>query len=297
MAENKIQNYTLMEIMHLSYLLRDSLEYCHPQINVTQEAFDRRTAMAKNMLSEGNFIEKWLNNHPNEEVKKVYPQLVAYFENIYQNEAYVSFETKKVDSEKVVDFAEETIKLYQVAEDISRAFYNEYKKTPDLVDERIEKCLLASYDYYRVICNWLLFNEVMKNDAEYKKALKASGNKPSYEVNYNLNVLKRLIAAYNFNKQRYVGDKMDIKHMLEASMIAFKSLDGTLVKEQEEKTGKKLTAEEIEELTKKSIGEAVTSCVNAIRLYEPIWRQTYSDAIKYMQENPMKAAPAQEGNA
>ena len=27
------------------------------------------------------------------------------------------------------------------------------------------------------------------------------------------------------------------------------------------------------------------------------WRETYAEAIKYMQENPLKAAPAQEGNA
>ena len=68
MADNKLNNYTLIEILHLSYLLRDSLEYCHPQINVTEENFERRKMMAKQMLAEGNFIHKWLSNHPNEEV-------------------------------------------------------------------------------------------------------------------------------------------------------------------------------------------------------------------------------------
>ena len=34
-----------MELTHLSYLVRDSLEYCHAQINVTQENFERRTAI------------------------------------------------------------------------------------------------------------------------------------------------------------------------------------------------------------------------------------------------------------
>ena len=92
MADNKLNNYTLIELIHLSYLVRDSLEYCHAQINVTQENFERRAAMAKNMLNTGNFIEKWLNNHPNEDVRKVYPQLVNYFQNIYENEGYVSFE-------------------------------------------------------------------------------------------------------------------------------------------------------------------------------------------------------------
>lgn len=297
MADNKLNNYTLMELLHLSFLLRDSLEYCHSQINVTEETFDRRKTMAKNMLSQGNFIEKWLTNHPNDDVKKFYPQLVSYFENIYDQEAYVNFETRKVDAEKVIDFVEETIKNYQVVEDIVKAFYNEYKKTPGLVDTRIEKCVLASFDYYRVICNWLFFNEVLKNDGEYKKALKASGNKPSYEVNYNLNVLKRLIGGFNFNRQRYQGDKIDVKQMFENSMTAFKSLDGTLFKDFEEKNGRKATAEETQNITKEVMEKAVQSCVAAIRVYEPIWRETYTEAIKYMQENPIKAAPAQEGNA
>ena len=289
MADNKINNYTLIELLHLSYLIRDSLEYCHAQINVTEENFERRKEMAKKMLAEGNFVEKWLNGHPNDDVKALYPQLVNYFKNIYEVESFVNFDTRKVDPEKVTDFVEETIKNYQVVEDILKAFLNEYKKTSGLVDVRIERCIDASFDYYRVITNWLFFNEVLRNDGEYKKALKESNNQPSYEVNYNLNILKRLVGGYNFNKQRYSGDKVDIKQMLEDSLTAFKALDGTLVKEKETKEDRKLTAEEIQALTKENIEKAGQECVNAIRLYEPIWRQTYSDVVKYMQENPLNA--------
>lgn len=289
MADNKINNYTLIELLHLSYLIRDSLEYCHAQINVTEENFERRKEMAKKMLAEGNFVEKWLNGHPNDDVKALYPQLVNYFKNIYEIESFVNFDTRKVDPEKVTDFVEETIKNYQVVEDILKAFLNEYKKTSGLVDVRIERCIDASFDYYRVITNWLFFNEVLRNDGEYKKALKESNNQPSYEVNYNLNILKRLVGGYNFNKQRYSGDKVDIKQMLEDSLTAFKALDGTLVKEKETKEDRKLTAEEIQALTKENIEKAGQECVNAIRLYEPIWRQTYSDVVKYMQENPLNA--------
>jgi hypothetical protein len=295
MADNKLNNYTLIELIHLSYLVRDSLEYCHAQINVTQENFERRAAMAKNMLNTGNFIEKWLNNHPNEDVRKVYPQLVNYFQNIYENEGYVSFETRKVDPDKAVDFIEETIKAYQVIEDILRAFYNEYKKTAGLIDERIDRCILASFDYYRVIANWLFFNEVIRNDNAYKAALKASGNKPSYEVNYNLNILKRLIGGYSFNKQRYAGDKLDIKAMLENTMKAFKALDGTLYKEHEEAHKVKLTQEETQAMAKEAIEGAAQGCVNAIRLYEPIWRETYAEVVKYMQENPLPQQGQAEG--
>ena len=294
MADNKLNNYTLIELIHLSYLIRDSLEYCHAQINVTQENFERRAVMAKNMLTEGNFVEKWLNNHPNEEVKKVYPQLVNYFHNIYEEENYVTFETRKVDPDKAVDFIEETIKAYQVVEDILKAFFTEYKKTAGLIDEKVERCVLASFDYYRVITNWLFFNEVVRNDNEYKRALRASGNKPSYEVNYNLNILKRLIGGYSFNKQRYSGDKLDIKAMLENTMKAFKALDGTLFKEHEEARKVKLTQEETQAMAKEAIEGAAQACVAAIRMYEPIWRETYADVVKYMQENPLNS---QETNA
>lgn len=299
MADNRLNNYTLMELVHLTYLLRDSLEYCHAQINVSQENFERRAGMSKNMLAEGNFVEKWLTNHPNDEIKKFYPQLVSYFSNIYEEENYVIHSTRKVEPEKLVDFVEETVKNYQVVEDILKAFYSEYKKTPEIVDEKIEKCILASFDYYRVICNWLFFNEIIKNDGEYKRALKASNNKPSYEVNYNLNILKRLVAGFNFNRQRYTGDKVDIKQMFEDSMTAFKALDGTLNKEFEEKNGRKPTTEEIQKTTKEAIESAAQECVNAIRIYEPIWRETYAQAVTYMRENPLKPAEekAEEGNA
>ena len=295
MADNKLNNYTLIELLHLSYLIRDSFEYCHAQINVTQENFERRATMSKNMLAEGNFVEKWLSGHPNDDVKKIYPQLVSYFHNIYEEENYVIFETRKVEPEKAVDFIEETIKNYQVVEDILKAFYNEYKKTNGIVDTKVEKCILASFDFYRVIANWLFFNEVVKNDNEYKKALKASNNKPSYEVNYNLNILKRLVGGYNFNRQKYNGDKLDIKQMLEDSMQAFKALDGTLFKDYEEKNGKKLTPEESQKMAKETFERAAQECVSAIRIYEPIWRETYAEVANYMRENPLQPASA-EGN-
>ena len=298
MADYKLNNYTLIELVHFSYLLRDSLEYCHPQINVTEENFDRRRTMSKNMLAEGNFIQKWLTNHPNDEVKKMYPQLVNYFRNVYEQENYVLFDTRKVEPEKAVDFIEETIKNYQVVEDILKAFNNEYKKTAGIVDQRVERCLIASMDYYRVICNWLFFNEIIKNDNEYKRALKASDNKPSYEVNYNLNILKRLIGGFNFNKQRYTGDKLDIKQMMEDTFTAFKALDGTMFKDYEEANHKTLTVEEKQAMAQDAMNKANAANVNAIRMYEPIWRETYADVVKYMQENPLQAPAANnEANA
>lgn len=298
MADVKLQNYTLIELLHLSYLIRDSLEYCHDQINVTQENFERRSQLSKQMLAEGNFVAKWLNNHPKDDVKAFYPQLVNYFKNIYDEENYVLFETRKAEVEKKPDFIEETLKCYQVVEDILRAFYNEYKKTDGVVDKRVEKGIIASMDYYRVICNWLFFNEIIRNDGEYKKALKASDNKPSYEVNYNLNILKRLIAGFNFNRQRYAGDKVDIKAMFDSSMNAFKALDGSLFKEYEQKHGKKPTQQEAETIAKEAVEHAAQQCVQAIRMYEPIWRETYQDVVKYMQENPIApAGQAPEANA
>lgn len=290
MADNKLNNYTLIELVHLSYLVRDSLEYCHAQINVTEENFSRRKAMAKQMLAEGNFVHKWLSGHPNEDVRKMHPQLVSYFDNIYEVENYVLWNNRKVEPEKSTDFIEETVKNYQVVEDILKAFFNEYKKTPGLVDSRVEKCIIASFDYYRVIANWLFFNEIIKNDNEYKRALKASDNKPSYEVNYNLNILKRLVGGYNFNKQRYTGDKVDIKQMLDDTMVAFKALDGTLFKEHEEAKKVTLTNEEKQKMAQEALSRAHTECVNAIRMYEPIWRGTYADVMKYMQENPLQPA-------
>ena len=294
MADNKLNNYTLIEVLHLSYLLRDSLEYCHPQIMVSEENFERRKQMARQMLAEGNFMHKWLTNHPNDEVKKMHGQLVSYFNNIYEEENYVLFSNRHVEPEKSVDFIEETIKNYQVAEDILKAFYTEYKKTAGLVDARVEKCVIASLDYYRVIANWLFFNEVIKNDNEYKRALKESGGKPSYEVNYNLNILKRLVGGYNFNQQRYTGDKLDIRQMLSDTMGAFKSLDGTLFKDYEEANKVTLSNEEKQKMAQEAIGKAQGECVNAIRIYEPIWRETYAEVVKFMQENPLQPV---KGNA
>ena len=287
MADNKLNNYTLIEVLHLTYLARDSFEYCFAQINVSEENFQRRANMSKNMLAEGNFVQKWITNHPNEDVRKFYQQFVEYFSNIYERETYVSHATRKVDPEKIVDFAEETIKVYQVAEDILKAFYNEYKKQDGVVNPEIEKAVLASLDYYRVVANWLLFNEVVRNDGEYNKARKEAKGQTSYEVNYNLNILKRLIGLFNFNRQRYSGDKVDIKQLFEDSMTAFKSLDGTLVKDKEDKEGRKLTQDEIINLKKESLEKAGNENLQAIRVYEAIWKETYQGVIKFMQDNPL----------
>ena len=263
MADSRVNsNYILIELLHFSFLIRDSLE-------------------------EGKFLNSWINNHPNEEVKKFYSKFVNYFDNVYENENYVSFETFKAETDKLVDFLEETVTSYQIAEDILKAFYNEYKKTPDTIDTRIEKNLITSLDFYRVTANWVLFNEIIRNDGEYKKALQASNNQTSYEVNYNLNILKRLIGIYNFNKERYIGDKVDIKAMLEDSMTAFKALDGSLFKDYEKKNNKTLTDEEKQKMAKEVIDKAASECVNALRIYEPIWRQTYSGVPEFMKENPL----------
>ena len=83
--------------------------------------------------------------------------------------------------------------------------------------------------------------------------------------------------------------------MLENTMKAFKALDGTLYKEHEEAHKVKLTQEETQAMAKEAIEGAAQGCVNAIRLYEPIWRETYAEVVKYMQENPLPQQGQAEG--
>ena len=82
--------------------------------------------------------------------------------------------------------------------------------------------------------------------------------------------------------------------MLTDTMSAFKALDGTLFRDHEEAHKVTLTNEEKQKMASEAIAKAQGECVNAIRVYEPIWRETYADVVKFMQENPLQAA---QGNA
>ena len=82
--------------------------------------------------------------------------------------------------------------------------------------------------------------------------------------------------------------------MFEDSMTAFKALDGTMFKDYEEANHKTLTPEEKQTMAQEAINKAHAGNVNAIRMYEPIWRETYADVVKFMQENPLQPA---QGNA
>ena len=92
----------------------------------------------------------------------------------------------------------------------------------------------------------------------------------------------------------YTGDKLDIRQMLSDTMVAFKSLDGTLFKDHEEAHKVTLSNEEKQKMAQEVIGKAQGECVSAIRIYEPIWRETYAEVVKFMQENPLQPA---QGNA
>ena len=82
--------------------------------------------------------------------------------------------------------------------------------------------------------------------------------------------------------------------MLSDTMVAFKSLDGTLFKDHEEAHKVTLSNEEKQKMAQEVIGKAQGECVSAIRIYEPIWRETYAEVVKFMQENPLQPA---QGNA
>ena len=81
-------------------------------------------------------------------------------------------------------------------------------------------------------------------------------------------------------------------------MTAFKSLDGTLIKDKEEKENRKLTQDEIINLKKECLEKAGNENLQAIRVYETIWKETYQNVVKYMQENPLnnnqQAQPAEK---
>ena len=289
MADNKIYNYTLIEWLHFSYLLRDSLEYAYEPLVISADNFEKRKNLYKAMLNGKNFISKWISENPSEDIKKTYPEILNYFKRVYDEEYYLSFENRKVIEDKEMEFLEDTVKIYQLAEDILTVFYKEYKKQENAVDESLIHCIDASLDYYRTIITNLIFVKVIKYDNKYKEVLSKHNNELTYESNLCLNYLKKLIMMFNFAKQKYNESKFDIVESMNCAFKAFKALDGTLIMEEENNLERELTQEEKIELAKKTIEEASNKINHNIRVYEPIWKQTYMEVVKYMNANPLVA--------
>lgn len=102
----KTENYSVIELLHLSFVIRDSLEYCHEPLKLKENAFESRKKMVQQLLEKDHFIAKFLVENPNEAGKKYYESLTIYFNNIYEKEFYVSFENYKVDPDKKLEFLE-----------------------------------------------------------------------------------------------------------------------------------------------------------------------------------------------
>ena len=82
----KRENYSIIELLHLSFIVRDSLEYCHEPLPLKENAFESRSKMIKQLLEENHFIAKFLVENPSESGKQFYDALNKYFENIYDKE-------------------------------------------------------------------------------------------------------------------------------------------------------------------------------------------------------------------
>lgn len=71
----KTENYSVIELLHLSFVIRDSLEYCHEPLKLKENAFESRKKMVQQLLEKDHFIAKFLVENPNEAGKKYYESL------------------------------------------------------------------------------------------------------------------------------------------------------------------------------------------------------------------------------
>ncbi len=269
----KTENYSIIELLHLSFVLRDSLEYCHEPLKLKENAFESRQKMVQQLLEKNHFIAKFLVENPNEAGKKYYETLTHYFNNLYEKEFYVSFENFKVDPDKKLEFLEETIKNYQTVLDIIHGFIKTLQEK-DVLDETVLKCVNDSENFFRILYLFIVYNEVMKEDKNYKETLQKTKDNNSYENKYILNLLKGLIAAYNFNRQKYSGQEEMLKNVFEETFKTFQKLDGSI----------KLTYPEEMQETIKTTNQLIAE---SLKTYEINWRTSYRNLIQLMKENPV----------
>ena len=269
----KTENYSIIELLHLSFVLRDSLEYCHEPLKLKENAFESRQKMVQQLLEKNHFIAKFLVENPNEAGKKYYETLTHYFNNLYEKEFYVSFEYFKDDPDKKLEFLEETIKNYQTVLDIIHGFIKTLQEK-DVLDETVLKCVNDSENFFRILYLFIVYNEVMKEDKNYKETLQKTKDNNSYENKYILNLLKGLIAAYNFNRQKYSGQEEMLKNVFEETFKTFQKLDGSI----------KLTYPEEMQETIKTTNQFIAE---SLKTYEINWRSSFRNLIQLMKENPV----------
>lgn len=272
----RIENYSITELLHLSFVIRDTLEYCYEKFPVKEEMFEQRYKMISQLLDEKNFIARFLINNPNEQGKLFYENLQKYFNNIYVNGNYVDLNTEKVDPDKKVEMLEETIKNYQTVADVITGFLKNLKDK-NVVEKEVEDCANKAENFFRILYLFILYNTILREDSNYKLSLRETKNKDSYECKYILSTLKSLISLYNFNRQKYSGEEDEIKAVFEEIFRTFQKLDGTIkVKDKEE--------------LENSIKQANLIISQNLRKYEIAWKESYSKLITLLKNNPVDKA-------
>ncbi len=272
------ENYALVDLLHLSFIIRDSLEYCHDPLEIKENAFEQRTKFYKNLLEKEHFIAKFLVNNPNENGKKYYDDLLKYFENIYDKEFYVLYHNHKVEPDKKLEFLEETVKNFQVVNDIMNGFVEMNKKN-NVLNDSVYECIVSNENFFRVIFTLILFNEIVKEDQNYKTTLQQTRNPESYENKYILNLLRGYMGAYHFNKERYRYDEKEIKDLFDEVFSVFQKLDGSI----------KVSSDEEIKLAK---DRALYRISQAIRTYENKWRDAYKKLLDEMKNDSNNNKPA-----
>ena len=266
-------NYPLVDLLHLSFVIRDSLEYCYEPIQIKDGAFEHRAKFFKDLIDSEHFIAKFLVNNPNENGKKFYDELNKYLENIYEKEFYVSFETCKADTDRKLEFLEETVKCFQTVADIMVNFINHNRKN-EVQDETLYQCIVSNDNFYRTIMVLVLYTEIVKEDTNYKEAYARTRDPNSYENQLIVNLLKGYVQIYRFVKDQYRFEEQPILDLFDKVFALFQKLDGTI----------KTTYEE-QQAAKKEIGSLVRKTVG---MYEEKWREQYKLLLEAL-KNPSQA--------
>lgn len=274
----KTENYSIIELLHLSFVIRDTLEYCHAPLQLKENAFESRKQMVKQLLEKDHFIAKFLIENPNESGKQYYDALTKFFENIYDKEFYVSFDNYKVDPDKKLELLEEIIKNHQTVTDIIGGFVKTLQEK-NLLDDIVLNCVKKSENFFRVLFLFIVYNEILTEDKNYKDTLQQTKDNNSYENKYILNILKGLIAAYNFNRSKYSNYDESITKLFEEVFTTFQKLDGTI------------QLENPQEEIKAAIDHSNRLIAISLRDTEINWRNSYKDLVQLMKENPVPAKP------
>lgn len=232
----KEESYVFLDFYRINLYLRDLIDFMAYPENINMEKLEEIKRFFNLAIGPDRPISVFLDRNEVENGSAFYQSVLHFSQDTFKDFRYFELSDQKIKPilPKKNEFFEKILIMHQSFEYVLSGILKDYRNRHE-PQQQLEALITADDNFYRLHFMNVIYQELLSVSSDFNKKMRENDSMTPENQNI-LDSLRELMSYFHDLKNKYSGNKGEIKQLFEDAFDVLKIMDGSKIVSYEELT-------------------------------------------------------------